>query len=360
MLRAAARGMLFRRQMRTVCLALVVMFALSACDTIAYYAQAVQGQASLLLKREPIDELLADSSLDAELRHKLMLVQRATAYAEAVLSLPAEGSYQSYVDLQRRHMVWNVFAAPEFSIQPLSWCFPIAGCVSYRGYFAENAAQRYAERLETRGYDVFVGGVDAYSTLGWFNDPVPSTVMWRQERQLVELIFHELAHQRLYLAGDTAFNESFASFVGQEGLRRWLEDAGQGALYLQSQRELAVQQSFIEFVLDYRNQFASLYASGAEESDMRQQKQALQQQMYREWGEVSAESGAGYRAWFDGPLNNAQLSTVGSYYEWVPAFRRLFELNAEDFESFYQAVETLAGLPEHERRQQLAELMPPV
>ncbi len=344
-------------KLRIVLIALMVLGAVSGCDSIAYYTQAVSGQAALLWRRQPIERLLADPALEPALRHKLLVIQQATDYAGEQLGLSAEGSYDSYVELQRRHLVWNVFAAPTFSTQPVSWCFPVAGCVDYRGYFSEAAARRYAADLQAQGFDVFVGGVDAYSTLGWFNDPVPSTVIQRPDHQLAALIFHELAHQRIYVADDTSFNESFASFVSLEGLRHWLDQQDQEELYLQSIEDLLEQQRFIDFVLDYREQFAALYARDMSADAMREQKRQLQAHMRASW---QASLGAGadrYYGWFQGPLNNAQLSTVGSYYTWVPAFDALFRQSGEDFEVFYQAVSDLATLSPDVRQRRLMALM---
>ncbi|MBC52598.1 MAG: aminopeptidase [Gammaproteobacteria bacterium] len=343
---------------RILLIGLIALGTVSACDSVAYYAQAVSGQAALLWRRQPIDQLLADPALAPELRHKLLLIQQATDYADRQLGLPAAGSYDSYVELQRRHLVWNVFAAPAFSVQPMSWCFPIAGCVDYRGYFSEAAAWRFAEDLQSQGFDVYVGGVDAYSTLGWFNDPVPSTVIRRPDHQLAGLIFHELAHQRIYVPDDTSFNESFASFVSLEGLRRWLAQQDQPELYLQSLADLQQQQRFIDFVLGYRERFAALYARDLGADAMREQKDHLQAQMRAAWQIPGEAAGDRYEGWFQGPLNNAQLATVGSYYTWVPAFAALFREAGEDFDVFYQAVADLASLSPDVRRRQLLALMP--
>lgn len=345
-------------KIRILLLALTVLGAVSACDSVAYYAQAVSGQASLLWRRQSIDHLLTDPALNPALRQKLLVIRQATDYAGTQLGLSAEGSYDSYVELQRRHLVWNVFAAPAFSTQPVSWCFPIAGCVDYRGYFSESAALRYAGDLQAQGFDVFVGGVDAYSTLGWFNDPVPSTVIQRPDHQLAALIFHELAHQRIYVPDDTSFNESFASFVSQEGLRQWLGQQDQAELYLQSMQDLLEQQRFIDFVLDYREQFAMLYARDISADDMREQKHQLQARMRASWQAQSTPVTDRYDGWFQGPLNSAQLFTVGSYYTWVPAFEALFRNSGEDFGTFYQAVAELASLPPDARQRRLTVLMP--
>ena len=339
---------------------LIAMGSLSACDSLAYYAQAVSGQVSVLWRRQSIEQLLADPALDRALRQKLLLVQQATQYAEQHLGLSADGSYDSYVELPRRHLVWNVVAAPEFSTQPVSWCFPIAGCVDYRGYFSETAALGYAEDLQRQGLDVFVGGVDAYSTLGWFNDPVPSTIIQRSDHQLVTLIFHELAHQELYVPGDTSFNESFASFVGQEGLRRWLAEQNRSELYQQTLQDMLGQQRFIDFVLDFRSRFAALYGSGMDADTMRAGKRLLQNQMRQSWHEHAGHTSERYQGWFLGPLNNAQLATVGSYYEWVPAFENLFAQTGSEFSAFYRAVAEIASLSSQARQNRLAGLMPPV
>jgi predicted aminopeptidase len=356
-----------RGKLRILLIAALVLGTVSACDSVAYYAQAVTGQVSLLWQRQSIDRLLSDPALEPVLRQKLLVIQQATVYAERNLGLPTDGSYGSYVELERRHLVWNVFAAPPFSTQPVSWCFPIAGCVDYRGYFSEAAALNYAEGLRKQGLDVYVGGVDAYSTLGWFNDPIPSTVIQRPEHQFVALIFHELAHQKLYLPGDTAFNESFASFVSQEGLRRWLDQQSQPELYLQSVQDLLEQQRFIDFVLEYRERFAALFGSSMGAADMAEQKQLLQQQMRQSWRqdrehrEEKGHSGSvhdRYQTWFQGPLNNAQLSTVGSYYTWVPAFAALFDLSGRDFAEFYRAVGSLAAQTPDSRQERLRALMP--
>jgi predicted aminopeptidase len=328
---------------------------LSACDSVGYYAQAVQGQTSILLKRQSIDRLLENPELTPELRHKLNVIVEAREFAGQSLGLPADGSYTSYVALDREHMVWNVFAAPAFALEPLTWCFPVAGCVGYRGYFSETAARAFADRLGEQGYDVYVGGVDAYSTLGWFKDPVPSTIIRRADHRLAGLIFHELAHQRLYAVNDTAFNESFASFVEQEGLRRWSTAIGTPEQFERYQREASQHQRFIDLVMHYRERFAELYASGLEVEQMAVQKQALQQAMREDWAQ--RENSEAYAHWFAGPLNNAQLSTVGAYYHWVPAFARVMARSGGDLEQFYAEVATLVALPPAQRLAQLNRLM---
>ncbi len=345
-----------RKALARPLLLLFLPVLLVSCESVSYYGQAARGQLSLLYGRQDIERLLTDSALDAQTRAKLQLVQRALAFAQDSLQLPARGSYRSFTALDRPFVVWNVFAAPEFSVEPTQWCYPIAGCVSYRGYFSEQAARDYAERLQVQGLEVYSGGVDAYSTLGWFDDPLTSAVLRRPDHRLVALLFHELAHQRLYVAGDTEFNESFASFVEQEGLRRWLAQTGQGAAQQREQiaRENQLQQEFVNLVSAHRDALRELYASGMTPARMRAEKQALQAQLrqdYARWRETTSYTG--YDRWFEGPLNNAQLATVASYNALVPFFEGLLEQQQGDLPAFYAAVEALASLPAQERDSRL-------
>jgi predicted aminopeptidase len=334
---------------------LIVFPLLTACDSISYYAQAVQGQAAILLGREPIQRLLADPALDPRLREQLLVVESARDFAESELGLDAAGSFTTYIDPKRRHIVWNVFAAPWNSVDLISWCFPIAGCVAYRGYFSEQAAIRYANRLSTQGYDVFVGGVDAYSTLGWFKDPLPATVLRRSDPQLAGLIFHELSHQRIYVPGDTRFNESFASFVEQQGLRLWLHRQGHPEQFAGIVAALEAQQRFADFVIAYREQFRQLYAAAENNSaELETQKQRLFEQMRADWQQ--RPDADGYQAWFAGELNNARLATVGAYFDWVPAFEQIYADSGNNFEDFYQEAERLAMRPPQQRAAELERL----
>lgn len=348
-----------RRPLLMLGFAVLVLGLISGCESIAYYGQAAQGQMSLLLAREPIAERLSQPSIPAAERRKLQLVLDARAFAEQTLLLEAGDSYLSYVELERPFVLWNVFAAPEFSTSPVHWCYPIAGCVSYRGYFAETAAQRAAERLTEDDFDVYSGGVDAYSTLGWFADPLTSSVLRRSEHGLVALLFHELAHRRVYLPGDTTFNESFATFVAQEGLKRWLQanpqansQAGlQAGVAQQIAVEDARQAQFVALVTGYRDRLTALYAEPLEPTQMRVHKEAIRQALRDEYAVLREQWGyAGYDRWFAGPLNNAQLATVASYNDLVPTFAALLVEVDGDMERFYGRVMALAELPEEERR----------
>src|SRR6266481_5977612 len=237
----------------------IVVLAVSGCQTLSFYKQAIKGEYDLLAHRQPIENLIADSSTQTTLKQKLELVQKLRAFADHDLKLPAEGNYTKYVDVHRPYVVWNVEAAPEFSLEPKSWWYPLVGSLEYRGYFSESGARDYAERLKKKGYDVYVGGATAYSTLGWFKDPILNTFVFESEGDLAETIFHELGHQRVFASGDTDFNEAFATTVGQEGARRWLRARADSKFYADYLAELSRNQQFVHLIMKTREQLEHLY-----------------------------------------------------------------------------------------------------
>lgn len=337
-----------------VLLLVLVASVLVSCETISYYGQAAKGQLSLLLDRKKITRLLEQDSLDEQTRHKLELVLSARDFAEKSLYLPAGKSYLSYVELHRPYVLWNVFAAPEFSTEPVSWCYPIAGCVAYKGFFSEQMANVYGDKLKSDGFEVYSGGVDAYSTLGWFADPLTSSVLRRADHRLLVLLFHELSHQRIYAAGDTTFNESFATFVEQEGLRRWLQEFPQPGLITQIEKEDTMQAQFVALVTEYRGQLAALYEQEIDDTEKRQRKENVQKALQDSYVKLRDDpekwaSYSGYDRWFAGPLNNAQLGTVGSYNDFVPAFAKMLKSVDGDLQQFYSEVDRLAHLPRKQR-----------
>lgn len=331
---------------------------LAGCSSLGYYAQLADGQWQLLRARRPVAEVLADPHQPTALRQRLAQSQTARAFASARLGLPDNRSYRLYADLGRRYAVWNLFATAEFSLQPLSHCFPIAGCVAYRGYFDEQRARGAAALLRQRGMDTEVAGVEAYSTLGWFDDPLlPGMLAWN-EAQVAALIFHELAHQRLYLPGDTAFNESFARFVEEEGLRQWRAARGlpPPAEHLARQRE-----QFVALVLAARQRLERLYAQPLPPEQMRTAKQAEFQRLRHDYAALRDGPWRGDRrfdAWFARPLNNARLLPFGLYEQWVPAFAALFAEAGGDWPRFYARAAGLARLAPEARRRALAALAP--
>ena len=352
-----ARTLLKSNGVKAALFALLAIVLVS-CETVGYYSQAARGQLTIVFAREDIQHLIERPDLSQELAGKFAKVMDIREFAESELGLPVGGNYSSYVDVEREHVVWNVFAAPEFSVDPVNWCYPIAGCVAYRGYFSEQSALSYAAKLEEDGFDVYTGGVDAYSTLGWFEDSLLSTVLNRADYQLAGLIFHELAHQLVYLPGDTTFNESFATAVEREGVRRWLTKSNKDSNIDAASLDYDRQQQFVDLVTDYRDRFESLYQLDLNASSMRSQKLELQQMLREEYATLKQQwqGYEGYDGWFSRSLNNAQLSTVASYNDLLPFFAAVFEQSNQDFSAFYAEVSRLANLPEQERDELVAAL----
>ena len=350
-----ARTLLKSNGVKAALFALLAIVLVS-CETVGYYSQAARGQLTIVFGREDIQHLIERPDLSEELAGKFAKVMDIREFAESELGLPVGGNYSSYVDVEREHVVWNVFAAAEFSVDPVNWCYPIAGCVAYRGYFSEKSALSYAAKLEEDGFDVYTGGVDAYSTLGWFEDSLLSTVLNRADYQLAGLIFHELAHQLVYLPGDTTFNESFATAVEREGVRRWLAKSNKDFNIDAALLDYDRQQQFVDLVGGYRDRFESLYQLEINESSMRSQKLELQQTLREEYAVLKQQwqGYEGYDGWFSRSLNNAQLSTVASYNDLLPFFAAVFEQSNQDFSTFYAEVSRLADLPEQERDELVA------
>ncbi|MHC8329965.1 aminopeptidase [Pseudomonas sp. LB1P83] len=334
----------------------VLLLLLSGCAGVSYYSQLASGQLQLLRAREPVAEVLADPSRDPMLRAHLTHSQKARTFASQQLHLPDNQSYRLYADIGRPFVVWNVFATPEFSLTPQNHCFPIAGCVAYRGYYSQSAARGEAALQRLQGMDVSIGGVEAYSTLGWFNDPIISSMMGWGDERLATLIFHELAHQRFYVKDDTEFNESFATFVEQEGTRQWRASRG---LAPDNGAQAQQRDQFIQLVLDTRARLEKLYALPIPADQMRQRKAAEFEQLRHEYRQLRDSRWAGdkrYDAWINAPMNNARLLPFGLYDQWVPAFAALFSQVGGDWVKFFEAVEQLGALPVGERKTALKAL----
>jgi predicted aminopeptidase len=325
---------------RYIALALLAVLAVG-CESLAYYTQAVGGHLRVLARARPIDDWLADPGTDAALKQRLETARRIRAFASKELRLPDNESYVSYAELNRPYVVWNVFAAPVFSVEPKQECFPFTGCVSYRGFYSEEQARRHAEKLRESGYDVHIGGVPAYSTLGWSNDPLLSTFIRYPDAQLARLVFHELAHQVVYARGDTTFNESFAVAVEEEGVRRWLAAEGRSADLEAFQATQARRRQFAERVSQTRERLASVYAMDLSPEAMLEHKRGEWQRLRAQYPALPAEP------------NNAFLASVAVYTELVPAFQRLLA-ESGNLETFYQRVKELAKREQSERATQLS------
>ena len=328
---------------------------LSGCTELGYYRQAAAGQWALLRACRPVSAVLADPTTSSELRQRLETAQSLRAFASTELALPDHGSYQRYADLGRPWVVQNVFAAPELSLEPRRWCFPLIGCLSYRGYFDAKAAQRLAKKLRANGDDVYVADISAYSTLGWFDDPLLSTFIDWPIGRLADLIFHELAHQRLYVAGDTEFNEAFATAMGRLGAERWLAQHGTAYEREEYAVDLHRREQFLQLTADTREQLAAVYASSHDVATKRAEKRAILARLYQRYRELKRDWGgyAGYDRWFDQDLNNAKLAGVATYYQQVPAFLALFEQEGRDFAAFQRAAAMIGELPPSERATRL-------
>lgn len=352
---------------------LLVVGAVSGCQTLSFYGQAVSGQYELFARRQDIPKLLGDPQTPPQLKTQLQLLSNLLAFAKSDLKLPVDGHYRKYVDVRRKFVVWNIEAAPEFSLEPKSWWYPIVGSLEYRGYFSEPRAQAYAASLRKKGKDVFVGGVEAYSTLGWFKDPVLNTFIFEPEADLAELIFHELGHQQVFARGDMDFNEAFATSVGEEGARRWLRSKGDRSAYEAYLAELGRTREFVHLIADTRQRLEALYGDEQTEEgriraaktkasqpveELRQGKRRILDHMQQQYAQLKMKWGGNteYDEWFGHQINNAQLNSVAAYYDFVPGFEHLLALNGGDLVKFYQAVERLSKMPKKERHIWLSNL----
>ncbi len=334
---------------------------LSGCAELAYYRQAAVGQWALFQARRPVAAVLADPTISADLRQRLETARALRVFASAELALPDNGSYQGYADLGRPWVVRNIFAAPELSLEPRRWCFPVAGCLSYRGYFDAGAAQGLAEELRAGGDDVYVADISAYSTLGWFDDPLLNTFIGWPVGRLAELMFHELAHQRVYVTDDTAFNEAFATAVGRLGAERWLARRGTPREREEYAADVRRREQFLRLTADTREHLAAVYASSGDEAAKRADKQRILTRLRERYQALKQTWGgyAGYDHWFEQDLNNAKLAGVSTYHRQVPAFLVLYEREGRDFAAFYRAAEAIGQLPPSEREAQLRALSAP-
>jgi len=329
----------------------LIVALIAASSGGCYLLQSAQGQLSLMSKREPIARVIDQPSTPSALRAQLEAVASIRDFASRELGLPDNGSYRSYADVGGRYVVWNVVAAPEFSVDAKEWCYPIVGCVAYRGYFVEARARRFAARMRAKGFDVTVGGVAAYSTLGHFNDPVLNTMMGWNDVELASIIFHELTHQLLYVPNDSSFNEALATTVEAEGVRRWLRAQGRDA-------DLAkhlVQQDHYAKVVDLLNatraELRTVYGSGLAPESMREKKRAAFAAMRSSYAQLKADWGghAPFESWFDDDLNNAHLASISTYFTCVPGFERELKAVGGDLTAFYARVRALAKLDQEKR-----------
>ena len=350
--------MFIARRRTWIAAAAVLGAALLTLGGCGYYAQSIGGHLDLMAKRQDIGTLVEDESTPAELKKKLERAKEIREFAIEELALPDDGSYRSYVDVGKPYVTWNVIAAPALSLQPKTWCFPVIGCVSYRGYFEESDAREYADELEFEGMDVAVAGARAYSTLGWFDDPILNTILFDAEYRFAGTLFHELTHERLFVAGDSSFNESYAVAVEREGVQRWLARNATPSMLEAYALERTRRDEFLALVLATRENLETLYASSMDDGDKLLEKERLFGRLRLGYAQLKASWGgySGYDGWFANDLNNARLALLATYNAYVPAFERLLADQDGDMSKFHEAVEALSKLPKEERNAELERL----
>ena len=344
------------------CLALAALIA-PGCASPSYYTQAVSGHLELMRLREPVEDVLASPETGEELKAKLELAAEVRAFGVESLGLPGNETYTQFARTGREAVSWNVVAAPEFSLEPKTWCFLVAGCVPYRGYFEQDAARRFAGKLQQKGYDVSVTPALAYSTLGWFEDPLLDTMLARSDAELAAVLFHEMAHQYLYVKGDTLFNESFASFVEEAGVTMWLEsrDADASLQAWKDGRQAARQ--FQVLLESYRAELDTLYAAEQPPAEIRAGKERLYAELEKDWAQLSRDEWNGVKyfgSWFEQSPNNARLALLQSYRGGTCAFDRLFRESGRDMPRFLVLAEDKSRLAKTQRAEWLQQPCNPI
>jgi predicted aminopeptidase len=333
-----------------ICILCVLMLIGASLDG-CYLLESAQGQFALMSKRRPIARVVAAPGTSAKVRTQLEAVAQIREFAVRSLHLPDNGSYRTYADVGRNYVVWNVVAAPEFSVDPKEWCYPIVGCVAYRGYFVERRARAFGDALQRKGFDVSVGGVAAYSTLGHFDDPILNTMIGWNDVELASIIFHELTHQLIYIANDADFNEALATTVEEEGVRRWLESLGRSGELEQYALEQRRSLEVVALLRRTRDDLRVLYASGIDAARMRERKAAALAALRGSYARLVQSWGPHppFESWFHGEINNAYLASIATYYDCVPGFRRELAAVGGDLEAFYRRVRELAKLDQEKR-----------
>lgn len=323
---------------------LLVALTLSGCASISYYTQSVVGHSRLMLARQPLDKALANAT--GELKTQLELAKQIRQYAVDELALPDNRSYKNYVALKREYPVWTVVAAPEFSLQATQWCYLVIGCAAYRGYFSKAAAQRYADKLKRKGLEVTVGGASAYSTLGWFADPLLPSMLNQGQANFAEVVFHELAHQQLYINGDSGFNEAFASVVGELGAQRWLRSHGEPQALDRYQAGLQASIDFDVLLAQTRDALTAVYAANTDDEVKRLSKQRALDKLVVDYQQLKKRKWNGvdwFGRWFNQPINNARLAAFSTYRERVPQLTALFKDCDSSFSRFYESLKAQAS-----------------
>lgn len=327
------------------------LYSLTGCSTVSYYSQVINGHYALIENEEDIEDILAEKRYSADVRQRLQRALEIRRFASEQLGLPDNDSYKTFVKLKHKYPVWNVIAAEPLSVKARQWCFLFVGCISYRGYFNEQDAKDMAAELHKQGYDVTVSPAAAYSTLGWFDDPLLSSMLYKEESHLAGIIFHELAHQKVYIDDDSSFNEAFATTVELEGVKRWMRVHGDTASIKRYRTYKQRQKEFNQLLITTREKLKRLYASEKTDAEKLQGKQAIIAAMKQDYQALKKSWGgySGYDNWMARDINNANLALVATYHELVPMFEAMLKQQDYDLKRFYAAVEKTGELPEEER-----------
>ncbi|MGI9327773.1 MAG: aminopeptidase [Pseudomonadales bacterium] len=333
----------------------LVLFYLGGCETFGYYSQAIRGQLAVTFARQPVSQLLTDPATPETLKQRLQLTQMLLQHIERELGLPVKGRYQTYVALDQEAVLFSLVATPRFSVTPNQWCYPIVGCAPYRGYFKHRTALAAAARYRKRGFTTYLGAVPAYSTLGWFKDPLLSSFVDWSEAELMALLSHELAHSKVWVDSDVGFNEAFATFVGNQSARNWLGGRDPAALRVYVENGAAWQQ-LVSMQLDLKAQLSALYARTLSDEEKERESAALYQAMGDCYRFQRAQLGAGRFDDYMSRLNDAALAALATYRDDVPAFAAIYRREQQDWQRFFQAVEALGKLPKEERQEIVAQL----
>ena len=334
-----------------IILLLVLVYLTSGCASFNYYSQSIQGQIEIFQKTRDIGEIVQNENTPEVLREKLHTVLKIRDFSITQLGLPDNQSYRSYADIEREYVVWNIFATEEFSLKPMQSCFLFVGCLHYRGYFAKEAAKAYAEQLKSKGMDVYLGGVSAYSTLGWFDDPVLNTMLHWSEARLATVIFHELTHQLIYIKGDTEFNESLADAVGIIGVRQWLTRTGQTDKLKEYENYLDREKTFVDLILKYKPVLENLYAENSPAQLKRKNKAKLFEQIKNEYQLIKQSWERDYYGnWITSKLNNASVASIISYRKYLPAFMDLYTASGDNIKTFLNKAMLLSKCTKDERQ----------
>ena len=323
---------------------------IGGCSNFTYYVDTINGHHELLEKSRPIDSVIS-GDISEDLKKKLVTFQKARLFAIQELLLPDNNSYKSYADIGRPYATWNVIATPEYSIEPKKWCFLIVGCLNYRGYFSKQQAEAFAKQLKTEGYDTYVAGARAYSTLGWFDDPLLNTMMFKSEASRVGILFHELAHQKMYVEDDSSFNEAFATVIEQEGTRRWFKATGKDDELKEYILSIKRNNEFNLLLRKTRDSLIALYNSTVPDEIKRAKKADIFSQLKQDYQKLKKQW-QGYNTydkWMSQDLNNAHLAIAATYNEFVPVFKKLLIENKNDLKEFYNRVSDLSAMSKNER-----------